>query len=60
MDKLSLPALHAVNLRRGFTRELTEALAMLSHLERITGVASAASDSEPSAALSERSQASRS
>lgn len=34
-DILSSPALHHVNRRRGFTRELTEALAMLAALRRV-------------------------
>jgi hypothetical protein len=33
---LSLPALHCVNNRRSFTRELTEALALLARLRRLT------------------------
>ena len=35
LDRLSSPALHHVNQRKGFTRELTEALAMLKRLQRI-------------------------
>jgi len=35
LETLSLPVLHCLNNRRSFTRELTEALAMLSRLHRI-------------------------